>query len=75
MSIKDQALKSKMKYSQQALTLLDQIKEDDFDIEEFEKFCEDNFFIIGSTFIIDYLTFRQLQKQKANKKRLCNPQK
>lgn len=74
MSIKDQALKSKKKYSQEALVLLDQMK-DEFDMEEFEKFVEREFFIIGSTYIIAYLNFRKLQKEKANKKHLCNPQK
>lgn len=75
MSIRDQAKASKKKYSAQAMTLLGSIKEDDFDIEELEKFVEDQFFIIGGGYIMDFIAFRELQKQKANKKPLCNPQK
>jgi hypothetical protein len=74
MSIADQAKKSKIKYSGQAIALLEQIKED-FDLEEFEKWTQDHLFVIGSMYIVDYLNFRKDQKQKANKKLLCNPQK
>jgi len=74
MSISDKAKASELKYSKQALIVLDQVK-DDFDIDEFERFVKDNIFIIGGGYIIDYLTFKSAQKEKANKKPLCNPQK
>lgn len=76
MSLREKASKSKLKYSTQAMTLIDGIDESKFDIEEFEKFVEDNFFIVGDSYIMAYLRFRELQKQRSNnKKPLCNPQK
>lgn len=75
MTLKEQALKSKTKYSKQAIMLLSNIKDDDFVLEEFERFCEDKFFIVGGNYVIDFLAFREAQKSKTNKKPLCNPHK
>lgn len=73
MSIVQKAKDSKIKYSAQAIALLEQMS-DEFDLEEFERWVQDKMFVVGSMYIVDYLTFRKMQKEKANQKSLCNPQ-
>lgn len=65
----EKAKKSEFAYSHQAIALLEQIKEG-FDIEEFERWVKDNKFIIGSMYIVEYISYRATQKEKANKKHL-----
>lgn len=51
----------KLKWSYQAKALLNNLK--DFNIEEFEKWVEENKFIVGGSWIIEYLE----HKEKDNK--------
>lgn len=74
MSIAQKAKESKIKYSAQAISLLEQMS-DEFDIEEFERWVQDKMFVVGSMYIVDYLTFRKIQKEKTNQKLPCNHHK
>lgn len=55
----------KLTYSGQAKSILENLKENTFDIENFEKWILENKFIVGGGYIIEYL-------EKLNKGEIAN---
>lgn len=54
MNLKEAEKRTRLRWSRQATTLLESMPES-FQIEEFESFVEENFFIVGSTYLIEFL--------------------
>lgn len=52
----------RFKYSPQAAALMSELKAD-FPVEEFEKFVEDNFFIVGGNHVLLFIEEKGKQKQ------------
>lgn len=57
MSLRERVLASPMKYSEQALFLIEAMK-DDFPLEEFEQWVQENCFSVGGGYVIEFLKAR-----------------
>lgn len=59
----EKAQKSKFQYSAQAILHLNAL-DDNFDLDDFEKFCEKHLFIIGGNFFSNYLEYKAAESHK-----------
>lgn len=56
-------MEGKLRYSQQAKVILKSLKNESIDIDKFEKWVQENKFIVGGGYIVEYL---QIQSKKKN---------